>query len=72
MQPLDATEWEHPRRLSIYGDVEQVTQITSNSGTAYSDYAFIMCLDRGGFNNIPHIIKYSDQSMIFPEPALKQ
>ena len=50
--------------LSIYGGVEQVTQITSNSGTAYGDYVFIMCLDRGGFNNIPHIIKYWDQSMM--------
>ena len=49
--------------LSIYGGVEQVTQVTSNSGTAYGDYVFIMCLDRGGFNNIPHIIKYRDQSM---------
>ena len=45
--------------LSIYGGVEQVIQITSNSGTAYGDYIFIMCLDRGGFN-IPHIIKYRD------------
>ena len=50
--------------LSIYGGMEQVTQITSNSGTAYGDYVFIMCLDRGGFNNIPHIIKYRDQSMM--------
>ena len=50
--------------LSIYGGVEQVTQITSNSGTAYGDYVFIMCLNRGRFNNIPHIIKYWDQSMM--------
>ena len=50
--------------LSIYGSVEQVTQITSNSGTAYGDYVFIMCLDREGSNNIPHIIKYPDQSMM--------
>ena len=50
--------------LSIYGDVEQVTQITSNSSTAYGDYVFIVCLNRGGFNNIPHIIKYQDQSMM--------
>ena len=50
--------------LSIYGGVEQVTQITSNSGTAYDGYVFITCLDRGGFNNIPHIIKYRDQSMM--------
>ena len=50
--------------LSIYGSVEQVTQVTSNSGTAYADYVFVMCIDRGGFNNIPHIIKYRDQSMM--------
>ena len=50
--------------LSIYGGVEQVTQITPNSGMAYGDYAFIMCFDRGGFNNIPHIVKYRDQSMM--------
>ena len=43
--------------LSIYGGVEQITQITSNSRMAYVDYAFIMCLDRRGFNNTPHIIK---------------
>ena len=50
--------------LSIYGGVEQVIQIRSNSGTAYSDNVFIMCLDRGGFNTIPHSIKYRDRSMM--------
>ena len=49
--------------LSIYGGVEQVSQITSTRGTAYGDYVFIMCLDRGGFNNVPHKIKYRDQTM---------
>ena len=49
--------------LSIYGGVEQVTQVTSTRGTAYGDYVFVMCLDRGGFNNIPHKIKYRDQTM---------
>ena len=44
--------------LSIYGGVEQVTQVTSTQGIAYGDYVFVMCLDRGGFNNIPHKIKY--------------
>ena len=34
--------------LSIYGGVEQVTQVTSTRGTAYGDYVFVMCLDRGG------------------------
>ena len=49
--------------LSIYGGVEQVTQVISNIGTAYGDYVFIMCLDRGEFNNVPHLIKYRDQTM---------
>ena len=49
--------------LSIYGGVEQVSQIRSTRGTAYGDYVFIMCLDRGGFNNVPHKIKYRDQTM---------
>ena len=49
--------------LSIYGGVEQVTQVTSTRGTAYGDYVFVMCLDRGGFNNIPHKIKYRDTTM---------
>ena len=49
--------------LSIYGGVEQVTQVTSTRGTAYGDYVFDMCLDRGGFNKIPHKIRYQDQTM---------
>ena len=49
--------------LSIYGGVEQVTQVTSTRGTAYGDYVFVMCLDRRGFNNIPPKIRYRDQTM---------
>ena len=49
--------------LSRYGGVEQVTQVTSTRGTAYGDYVFVMCLDRGGFNNISHKIKYRDTTM---------
>ena len=49
--------------LSIYGSVESVTQIKSASGTAYGDYAFIVVLDRGGFQAIPHT-KYRDQTMM--------
>ena len=49
--------------LSIYGGVEQVSQIRSTRGTVYGDYVFIMCLARGGFNNVPHKIKYRDQTM---------
>ena len=49
--------------LSIYGGVEQITQVTSTRGTAYGDYVFVMCLDRGGFNKIPRKIRYRDQTM---------
>ena len=49
---------------SVYGGVEIVTQVKSTSGTAYGDYAFIMCLDRGGFQAIPHMIEYRDQTMM--------
>ena len=50
--------------LCDYGDVESVTQIKSVHGTAYSDHAFIRCLTRGGFQAIPHTIKYKDQTMM--------
>ena len=46
--------------LNTYGGVEDYTQITSASGTAYGDYFFIMCLDRRGFQAIPHTIPYND------------
>ena len=49
---------------SIYGGMEQVTQIKSPNGTVYSDYELIMNLDRGGFHAIPHSIKYRDQAMM--------
>ena len=49
--------------LSIYDGLEQVSQVTSTRGTTYGDYVFIMCLDRGGFNNVPHKIKYRDLTM---------
>ena len=49
--------------LSIYGSVEQVTQVTSTRATAYGDYVFVMCLDRGACNKIPHKIRYHDQTM---------
>ena len=34
-----------------------------HGGTAYGDYVFVMCLDRVGFNKIPHKIRYRDQTM---------
>ena len=49
--------------LSIYGGVEQVTQVTSTRGTAYGDYVFVMCLDGGGFDKVPHGVRYREQTM---------
>ena len=39
--------------LSIYGGVEQVTQVTLTRGTTYGDYVFVMCLDREGSTKFP-------------------
>ena len=39
--------------LSIYGGVEQVTQVTSTRGTVYGDYVFVVCLDGGGSARFP-------------------
>ena len=50
--------------LSAYDGVENFTQITSASGTAYDDYSFTMCWDRGGVQAIPHKITYKDQTMM--------
>ena len=49
--------------LSSYGGGEDYTQITSAHGTAYGDFSFIMILDRGGFNAIPHTITYKNRTM---------
>ena len=44
--------------------VEDCTQITSTSGTAYGDYSFTMSLDRVGFQAIPQTITDRDQTMM--------
>ena len=65
MQRLHATKRDVPTAyLSKYGGVEDVIQIRSTSGTTYGDYSFIMYVDRGGFQAIPHTISYKDQTMI--------
>ena len=50
--------------LSDYGDVEEFTTMKSPSGTAHGDYSFTMCLNRGGFQAIPHTVEYEDQAML--------
>ena len=50
--------------LSDYGDVEDCTTIKSSSGTAHSDYTFTMCLNRGGFQAVPHTLDYENQAMM--------
>ena len=46
-----------------YGEIEDITKTKSVNGTAHGDYIFTMCLDRGGFTAIPHIIEYENQVM---------
>ena len=50
--------------LSDYGDVEEYTTMKSPNGTAHGDYSFTMCLNRGGFQAIPHTVDYEDQAML--------
>ena len=50
--------------LSDYGNVEEFTTMKSPSGTAHGDYSFTMCLNRGGFQAIPHTVEYEEQAML--------
>ena len=50
--------------LSKYGSVEVVTLLKASDGTAYGDYILTVCLDREGFQAIPHIISYEQQQMM--------
>ena len=49
--------------LSIYGDTEDIVKAKSANGTAYGDYIFTMCLDRGGVTAIPHTLEYESPVM---------
>ena len=44
--------------------MEDVMTAKSTSGTAHGDYFFAMCLNRGGFQAIPHTLDYEDQVMM--------
>ena len=50
--------------LSDYEDIEDFMTMKSSSGMAHSDYSFTMCLNRGGFQEIPHTLDYEDQAMM--------
>ena len=49
--------------LIEYGKIENIEKAKSTNGTAHGDYVFTMCLDRGGFTAIPHVIEYEDRAM---------
>ena len=49
--------------LTIHGDIENIEKCKSANGTAHGDYIFTMCLDRGGFTAIPHVLEYENQVM---------
>ena len=44
--------------LSEHGDVEEIIKANSTNGTAHGDYFLTMCLNRGGFQAIPHVLEY--------------
>ena len=50
--------------LSEYGDIEDITTSKSSSGTAHGDYFVTMCLNRSGFQAIPHTSEYEEQTMM--------
>ena len=61
--PIELNEEVLAAFLCKYGDIEDITKAKSSSGTAHGDYIFTMCLDRGGFQAIPHTLDYETQVM---------
>ena len=49
--------------LCKHGEVEDIIKIKSSNGTEHGDYFFTMCLNRKGFQAIPHTIEYESQLM---------
>ena len=49
--------------LNAYSSVEEVMPVRVADGTAHRDYILNVCLNREGFQAIPHIITYKDQQM---------
>ena len=50
--------------LSKYGSVEAVTPLKASDRTAHGDYIITVCLDKDGFQAIPHMISYEQQQMM--------
>ena len=50
--------------LSKYGEVDEVTLARSPARTAHGDYVINMCLNREGFQALPHIIKFQERNMM--------
>ena len=61
--PIQLNEEVLAAYLIKHGEVEDITKAKSVNGTAHGDYIFTMCLDRGGFTAIPHVIEYENQIM---------
>ena len=61
--PIQLNEEVLAAYLVKHGEIEDITKAKSVNGTAHGDYIFTMCLDRGGFTAIPHIIEYEHQIM---------
>ena len=61
--PIQLNEEVLAAYLVKHGEIEDITKATSVNGTAHGDYIFTMCLDRGGFTAIPHVIEYEHQIM---------
>ena len=61
--PIQLNEEVLAAFLTILGDIENIEKCKSANGTAHGDYIFTMCLDRGGFTAIPHVLEYENQVM---------
>ena len=59
---IQVTVCNVPIRLNE--DAEEVTQIRSAGGMAHGDYVLNVCVDRKGFQAIPHILTYKDQQIM--------
>ena len=47
--------------LGEHGEVEDIIKTKPSNWTAHGDYFFTMCLNRKGFQAIPHTIEYESQ-----------
>ena len=49
--------------LGICGGVERVTRVASTRGAACGGCVFVVCLDGGGFNGVPHKVRCRERTM---------